>query len=137
MNIGAFGGGGGTELFDVLHTDDAFSTDNGHPLSSYLSATNLAGVDPSASGYEIFLYSFGDVSLPTNPVFSTGVMPVGTVFTSFITTDDTKTILFDSPNSEGLLVTASAAVPEPKDTALLLAALLSVAGLVRRKLARA
>lgn len=104
-----------------------------HPLSAYLTATNLPGVDPSATGYEVFLYSFGDVSLPTHlPTFNTGTMPLGTTFTAFITTDDTKTIAFDMPNSDALLIVPP--VPEPRYYGILMIGMLGLAWMMRRKL---
>jgi hypothetical protein len=132
VDAGAFGGN--QKLNDVLdNAANGFSNlGNGHPLSAYLSATQLPGVDPAATGYEVFTYAFGLVTLPAGiPVFTTGVSPIGTVFTSILTTHDTKSVILDSPNSEGLLVGAN--VPEPRFYSLLLLGMLAVCGYVWRR----
>jgi hypothetical protein len=92
----------------------------------------MAGVDPSATGYEVFTYAFGLVNLPSGiPVFTTGVSPIGTVFTSILTTHGTKSVILDSPNSEGLLVGAN--VPEPRYYTMLLLGMLALGGFVWRR----
>lgn len=132
-DAGAFTSGALNGVLDNI--SNGFSgLGNGHPLSSYLNATQIAGVDPSATGYEVFTYAFGLVNLPTLPVFSTGVSPLGTVFTSIMTTHGTKSVIFDSPNSEGLLVGHGGAVPEPRYYGFLLLAMLGLLGLAARRI---
>jgi len=131
VDAGAFTSG---KLNDVLdNVSNGFSNlGNGHPLSAYLDATQMPGVDPAATGYEVFTYAFGLVNLPSGiPVFTTGVSPIGTVFTSILTTHGTKSVILDSPNSEGLLVGAN--VPEPKYYSLLLLGMLALCGFVWRR----
>jgi len=133
IDAGAFTSGKLNDLLD--NASNGFSgLGNGHPLSAYLSATQIAGVDPSATGYEVFTYNFGLVNLPTLPVFTTGISLVGTVFTSLMTTAGTKDVIFDSPNSEGLLV--GSAVPEPRFNSLLLFAGIMMVALVYRRKSR-
>jgi hypothetical protein len=137
VDAGAFTGGGGTELNTVLDPGTGFTgVPNGHPLSSFLNATQIAGVDPTATGYEAFVYAFEDVTFgtKTNPIFSTGSMPVGTVFTALVTAEDdvNNTVTFDTPNSEGLLVAHVATVPEPRFYSLLVFGLISLGVFARR-----
>ena len=130
VDAGSFTSG---KLNDILdNATNGFSNlGNGHPLSAYLGATQLPGVDPSATGYEVFTYAFGLVNLPSAiPTFTTGISPIGTVFTSILTTHGTKSVILDSPNSEGLLVSP---VPEPKFYSLLLAGMLALAGFAWRR----
>ena len=133
-DIGAFTAG---KLDTVVGNDGFSGLGNGHPLSAYLNATTLPGVDPTAIGYEVFLYSFGDVSFPTNPTFTpAGALPVGTVFTTFVTNDDATTIALDSPNSEALLVPPpGGVVPEPRFYGILIVGLIGLLELLRRRLA--
>ena len=135
-DAGAFTGNGGTELSTVLdNIANGFSgLGNGHPLSSYLDATQT--VDAAATGYEVFLYGFGLVnfSSTTNPIFTDQAMPLGSVFTALVTADGTKNVTFDSPNSEGLLVAHTSTVPEPREySALLLLGMVGFFGFARRR----
>ena len=132
VDEGAFTSGKLNDLLDGV-TDGFSGLGNGHPLSAYLNATQMAGFDPTATGYEVFAYDFGLVNLPSAiPTFTTGTSPNGTVFTAILTTQGTKSVILDSPNSEGLLV-GPATVPEPRFYSLLLLALVAVGGLAWRR----
>jgi hypothetical protein len=132
VDEGAFTTGKLDSLLDGVA--DGFSgLGNGHPLSAYLDATQMTAFDPTATGYEVFAYNFGLVSLPTIPTFTTGTSPNGTVFTAILTTHGTKSVILDSPNSEGLLVGPQTVVPEPRFYGVLLLGLMAVGGFAWRR----
>jgi hypothetical protein len=129
----------GTELNTVLDTiaNGFTNVPNGHPFSSNMTATRL--VDATASAYSVYSYDFGNImSAINNPVFTDGAMPVGTVFTFIATTKNTQSVVYDSPNGEGLLVTVQGVsqspppVPEPASLSLIGAAIIGFAVMRRR-----
>ena len=83
---------------------------NGHPLGAYLPYTDL--LDPGATGYEVYEYSFGTETLGT-PTFLLGTgTPKGTMFTATIVEKNNTVIA--TPNSQTLRYDAPLSpTPEP------------------------
>ncbi len=103
------------------------------PISAFLPATQA--VNPTTTGYDVYVVNLGSVSFPTTSTFSfSGIsgFPIGTVFYAFLkdsTGANAGTVSDSTAPSSSIVI-----VPEPGTMALLGTGLLGVATLLRRRL---
>jgi hypothetical protein len=101
-----------------------------NPISAFLTGTNSPGLDPTATGYDVFTYIIGTQTISAASAGNTGTpqfdvisLPLGSEITAFCTTQGSDCQSGNSPTiatapSGVLLVNGGTPVPEPASLAI-------------------
>jgi hypothetical protein len=131
----------GTWTIGDLATFLGLNASPSNPISAFLAGTESPGLDPTATGYDVFTYTIGTRTISDNsagntgtPQFDVNSLPLGSEITAFCTTQDGgatfngdcsanggKTPTIATAPSGVLLVNAdtTTTVPEPASLVLL------------------
>jgi PEP-CTERM motif len=86
---------GGTWTSGDLATFLGLNASPSNPISAFLAGTNSPGLDPTATGYDVFTYTIGTRTISDNSLGNTGTpqfdvigLPLGSEITAFCSTQD-------------------------------------------------